>query len=72
MPSEQWTFNTTLSWLWALKKFLDHAAAVLSVIHDTPLNGLQIVVGLGLHARMLHEREKDVQADLKLAFARFG
>ena len=42
------------------------------MVHDTPLDRLQVVVGLGLHARLLHEGEEYVQADLKLAFARFG
>ena len=42
------------------------------MIHDTALYGLQVIVGLRLHACLLHEGEEDVQADLKLAFARFG
>ena len=42
------------------------------MIHDTPFNRLQVVVGFGLHACLLNEGEEDVQADLKLAFARFG
>ena len=55
--------------LGAIEKIFDYAAAVISVIHDTTFDRLQVVIGLSLHARLLHKCEKDVQTDLKLVFA---
>ena len=53
----------------ALVDALDYAAVVGVAIHDGALGRLKVVVGLGLHARLLHEREEDIEADLELAVA---
>ena len=44
-----------------------HHTTVVSVVHDTALNRLKVVVSFGLHTRLRHEREENVQADLELA-----